>query len=252
MLINILDSKVSIIPSIHRLTPGFQLDDTIFDKVAQADRVLFERDLDQHLQLPTRTSLQFRAAPPAQIPENLQAHWSGNAVGRNVAELQNLTVAEIAEAVEAGIDENTFLIFCKDGVDMQLWRRVALAKRNWLQSKEDLLSALAPYPDAEQLADLAYACDIAQRRRDFIDELDAWQKGDTLRLGKLLDVIYQRTPVRAQEVLFKRNHVMLQAMVSSLADTEQTTVFVLGAAHVVGAYGLLQDLENAGRRYHVV
>jgi len=252
MLINILGTKVSIIPSIHRLTHGFQLDKAIVDRVVQADLVLFERDLDQPISLPARTSLQLGAAPPAQIPGNLQTLWSGQAVGRNVAELQSLTVAEIAETLDAGIDLNTFGIFYADGVDMQLWSRVAPDKRDWLQSMADLLSALAPYPDSEQLADLAYACDIAQRRRDFLDELDAWRIKDISRLGNLLDVIYQRTPVRAQEVLLRRNQVMLQAIAKSFADTERTTVFVLGAAHVVGAYGLLQDLTKVGRQYHVV
>ena len=111
---------------------------------------------------------------------------------------------------------------------MQLWRRVAPAKREWLQSKAELHSALAPYPDSEQLADLAYACDIEQRRRDFLQELDAWRSKDVLRLGNLLDVIYQRTPVRAHvPCYFKRNQAMLQAILRRLAETERTTVFVL-------------------------
>ena len=103
MLINILDTNISIIPSIHRLTHGFQLDKVIVDGVARADLVLFERDLDQPMSSPARRSLQFEAALPAQIPGNLQALWSGPAVGRNAAELQSLTVAEIAETVDAGI-----------------------------------------------------------------------------------------------------------------------------------------------------
>ncbi|MFG6432738.1 TraB/GumN family protein [Roseateles sp. LYH14W] len=252
MLINLLNSKVSILPSFHRLTAGYVLDKSIIDTIDQADRVIFERDLDQALRSPSLTSLQFSATPPSKLPPNLQKVWTGPAVGLVMADLLKYTIADIAAHIDSAIDRSTFLIFNKDGVDEQLWRRVDPTKRGWLQGSAELIQAMTLYPDDEQLADLAYSCDVTQRAKDFRDELSAWQGKDPGRLGSLMDQIYQRTPVRAQEMLLKRNQVMLQAVLRSAADPEQATVFVIGAAHVVGAQGLLHDLNARGQKYQIL
>jgi len=252
MLVNILNSNVSIVPSIHRLTQNHHLDKSITDKVAQADGVLFERDLDQSLQPPPRTSLMFSVAQSGQVPGNLSGLWSGSAIGRNISELQNLTFAEIADVVDCGIAQNTFLVHQKYGVDLRLWNQVPPAKRGAIQQAADLLAAMAPYPDLEQVAELSYVCDVAKRKSDFRAELDAWSRGDVVELGQLLDTIYLRTPTRANEVLFKRNHIMLQAIMNKLSDSEHAYVFVVGAAHVVGTHGLLNMLVATGLQYQVV
>lgn len=252
MLINLANSNVSIVPSFHRLTTGYVLDKSIIDAVDQADRVVFERDLEEPLQAPRRTSLQYSAVHPNQLPPNLQALWTGPTIGLTMMDLSKYTIAEIAEHIDNVISKFTFQIFNKDGVDEQLWRRVDPTKRAWLQGSADLIQAMTLYPDDEQLADLAYSCNVPQRAKDFRDELSAWRRKDAGQLGLLTDQIYQRTPVRAQEMLLKRNQVMLQAVLSSATDPEQVTVFVIGAAHVVGAQGLVHDLSVRGQKYQIL
>ncbi len=250
MLIEILGSNVAIVAAFHRLPAGFVLPDSVINAVHGADKVVFERDLTEQLIWPGVGRLSLEDVPDHQIPENLLSLWTGPAVRRPIADLEQRTIGKIASTIYDAISTHTFKLEFAAGVDWQLWNIATPNSRTFVETSETIIPAMSVYPDEEQLQDLIYACNIQRQRTDFLSELAAWTAGDYRHLGTLTDTIYLRTPKRAEAMLSCRNEKMWAGLTADL-HTKANSVHVLGAAHVVGAHGLLNRIEAAGHRFEV-
>lgn len=80
-----------------------------------------------------------------------------------------------------------------------------------------------------------------------LDEMIAhWRAGDTHKLEQLFVVPLQREhPAIYQSLLVQRNEAWLSQL-EQLLQTEETELVLVGVAHLLGADGLLQQLQGLG------
>jgi len=243
MLIRIENSQVFLIPSLHRLPWGYAVPQYLLDAARACQLIVFERDISKPLDVRANVDPRLIDAIPSLDREAFERIWTGPAVSGSSTDIQTLTLQTAIATIDGAVSEHTFGLRFESGVDYQLWHLVGAEKRTWIESEDESAVALAIFPEEEQISEFNYVCDIVRRRDDFRAELKAWQTADLGALDKVADEIYERTPARAEAVLGQRNQVMLRAVMESLSR-EDSVAYVLGAAHIVGANGLLKALQE--------
>ncbi|MFW1677180.1 TraB/GumN family protein [Pontibacter sp. JAM-7] len=88
--------------------------------------------------------------------------------------------------------------------------------------------------------------DLAQTKPVMREIVTAWKRGDRVALSsRVIGDMQQAYPEVYQRLLVARNIIWLPA-IEALLETPSVEMVLVGAAHLVGADGLLQALESRG------
>lgn len=134
------------------------------------------------------------------------------------------------------------------GVDFYFFRRARLEEKpvKGLESVEfqaDLLGRLSVLNQTEYLR---YTLQDLDRLNSELGKMtDAWRTGDTEALEALLVEGFKEYPELYEAMVVERNRRWMRRIRSRLAD-DVPTLFVVGAAHLVGEDGLVRLLKKEG------
>ena len=247
-------TTVHLLGSIHLMKPdAYPLNDAVERAFAAADVVVFEVDLDQlsgaALKLLSAGSLPEGELLSEAVPEET---WSLVQVrladlGMDVERVQtmrpwlvavSITAAELARA---GYAQTA-------GVDQHLFERAKRAgKRRLTLETVDFQVALFADLDREQdAAFLRYTLEELDSVIPMVDELvEHWRSGRVAQVEPLLTEAYREFPDLFRRLVSDRNRSWLPQIESLLAGDEPAMV-VVGALHLVGEQGLIEQLRRRG------
>lgn len=88
--------------------------------------------------------------------------------------------------------------------------------------------------------------DIKSTKDNFEVMVDSWKKGDDKKLYKLIvEEIKSKTPELYTEIIVARNNNWL-TVIDKYSDNQKTEFILVGAAHVVGPDGIIEQLRKKG------
>ena len=115
-----------------------------------------------------------------------------------------------------------------------------------LESLEEQLALLESLSDEDPDTLIRHGIEELQTLKQQVDALIAsWEAGDTRGLETLLMENLRAFPTIYQTLIVKRNRRWLQPLLR-LLRTDDSTMVIVGAAHVVGNQGLLKLLAQRG------
>jgi uncharacterized protein YbaP (TraB family) len=115
-----------------------------------------------------------------------------------------------------------------------------------LETLPEELSGLVNLPPEDQLKMLDQTLDeLKDIKSEMHDVLSAWRTGDTARLAALLSTEYRAQPSLYKPLVIERNERWLPQLQELLRGNENAMVLV-GALHLVGQGGLLEQLRKQG------
>ncbi|MCX7041781.1 MAG: TraB/GumN family protein [Gammaproteobacteria bacterium] len=139
----------------------------------------------------------------------------------------------------------------KIGLDQHLMGLAARAgkRTSGLESADDQIAALDSMTPIEQQQTLSETLDEAHDPKGKIDELhDVWRRGDATALEKTMVAELQlKYPKLYKRINVDRNQAWLPK-VRAMLDNEKSddTMVVVGSLHLVGADGLVSQLQSRG------
>lgn len=134
------------------------------------------------------------------------------------------------------------------GVDQQIWNwtKQAGKKRQALETAEDQLGVFAGLTREHEITFLEITLDqIDQAPKMLNDLVQAWRKGDTKALDKLLNEGMEDFPVLNQRLLDDRHAKWLPQIEKMIGDG-RTHVVVVGTAHLIGKSSIVALLRAKG------
>jgi uncharacterized protein YbaP (TraB family) len=247
-------TTVHILGSIHLMKPDdYPLSDAIEHAFAGADTVVFEVDLDQltgaALKLLAAGSLANGQRLRDEVPEETWKLVESRLVdlGMNVEGVQSMrpwllavsiTSAELARAgyaQTAGVDLHYF-----DRAKAAGKRRLALES---IDFQVGLFANLSREEDAEFLQ---YTLDELDTLIPTVDQLMAhWRSGHVAEVEALLTDAYREFPDLFRRLVSDRNRSWLPQIEALLAG-DGSAMVVVGALHLVGEQGLVEQLRQRG------
>ena len=247
-------TTVHILGSIHLMKPeAYPLGGAIEDAFANAEAVMFEVDLDQL----TGAALKLLAAgslPRGQrLRHVLPAETWGLAesrlvdLGMDVEGVQSmrpwLLAVSItsAELARAGYDQTA-------GIDLHFFDRAKRSgkRRLALESIDFQVELFADLSREEDADFLRYTLDELDTLIPMVDELvEHWQSGHVAEVESLLTEAYREFPDLFRRLVSDRNRNWLPQIEDLLAGHEPAMV-VVGALHLVGEQGLVEQLRRRG------
>jgi uncharacterized protein YbaP (TraB family) len=153
-----------------------------------------------------------------------------------------LTLAAL-EVQKAGLDP-------RFGLDKHFYDRARAAGKTViaLETTESQINRLDQMPEALQEQLLRSSLREAETARNNLTAIvTAWRRGDAATLEKTLLSDFSRYPAAYQSLIVERNHNWIPQIDACLARPQPCLV-VVGAAHLVGADGLLTLLQRKGYR----
>lgn len=175
----------------------------------------------------------------------LQTHAAG--LGLDVKGLQHfqpwvvVLILDQLELAKLGYDADS-------GVDMQLlhWAQADHKQVIGLETTDEQYGFFAHLSIREQRQYLRAALKDEEDNPNETDELfQAWQRGDTAALDKLLQQGADEAPEIFRLLTVDRNRKWLPKITQLLNDDTDYLV-VVGALHLVGRYGLIDLLQSQG------
>jgi len=138
----------------------------------------------------------------------------------------------------------------EQGLDRHLIDRAAAVGKptGGLETLQDQLDALDATPIGEQVIGLEDFLDRPQEMPGTLAELhQAWREGDIERLDALtrLDML-QSTPETYRILNVERNERWVPALQSMLEGSGDDVLVVVGALHLLGTDGVVEQLRSAG------
>ena len=116
----------------------------------------------------------------------------------------------------------------------------------YFENIEQQLGLLTRIDDAVQIKALRDLIDtLPQAREHEAELLDSWAKGDANRLATLIDGYFAGHPDAKKLLIEDRNRAWLPR-IEALLESGSTSLVTVGAAHVGGDTGLVQDLCAEG------
>ena len=249
-------NTVYVAGSIHLLRAAdAQLPPALTRAYADSARLVMEIDLGtvdpgemaaallEHAMLPEGASLR-QVVGDARY-QRVSAAASGlglpaEALDREVPWMVGLQLTEL-EYVHLGFDP-------EQGVEQQLVRRAAADHKPTagLEQITDELAAFEALSAAEQerFLDMVLA-DLSDTDGETQAVVDAWRRGDAARLATLLAREYRSFPALYRALVTDRNRRWLPE-IERLLDGEKNCLVVVGALHLVGPGGLLEELRKDG------
>ena len=137
----------------------------------------------------------------------------------------------------------------KLGLDQHFIQRAGADDKpvSGLETALEQIGALDGAPLEEQEAMLVEAlAPLAEQRTRIYQMHDLWRAGDAAGLQQVVNKdMLQRTPRMYERLNRERNHKWLPQVVALLGET-QTTLIVVGAMHLLGEDGLVEQLQRRG------
>lgn len=138
------------------------------------------------------------------------------------------------------------------GLDQHLMRKAEAAGKpaTGLETVDAQMRALDSTPLVEQLAALEDFVDDPERTRAALVRLHAaWRRGDATALDRYTRLEMQReTPETYRIVNVERNRAWMPLLRAQLADPRDDVLVVVGAMHLLGKDGLVEQLRAQGLR----
>jgi uncharacterized protein len=134
------------------------------------------------------------------------------------------------------------------GVEEQLVQRAQADHKPTagLETLEEQLGGLVALSTDNQVRMLDQTLDeLKDIKSEMRDVVSAWRRGDSVRLAALLSSEYDAFPALYQPLVTDRNRRWMP-QVESLLQGEGNTLVVVGALHLVGPGGLLEQLRKKG------
>lgn len=255
------DNSVYLLGSFHLLKAG---DDPISKDVeaafADAESLLFEITPEQ-LADPA-TAIKFQQAMvytdgrtlSKVLPADTRGRLEGmlGASGQPVAALDALEPWAVSLTLAIGAMQS--LGFLPDqGVDRLLMQRAAAAGKPvaGLESVDDQIRALDGTPESEQIAALDdFIADPKRSMQQLIELHGAWRAGDAGKLDRQFRAeMAKDTPETYRLINVERNRRWVPQLVTRLeAGNADDTLAVVGALHLLGPDGVVEQLKAKGYR----
>jgi uncharacterized protein YbaP (TraB family) len=136
------------------------------------------------------------------------------------------------------------------GVEEQLVQRAQADHKPTagLETLEEQLGGLVTLSTDNQVRMLDQTLDeLKDIKSEMRDVVSAWRRGDSARLAALLSSEYDAFPALYQPLVTERNRRWLP-QVQALLKSDDNAMVVVGALHLVGRDGLLEQLRKKGYR----
>ncbi|MFC0679153.1 TraB/GumN family protein [Lysobacter korlensis] len=138
------------------------------------------------------------------------------------------------------------------GLDQHVMRKAAEAGKpvSGLETVTEQMRALDSTPMNEQVGALADFVGKPAETRVMLGQLhDAWRRGDVTTLDRLTRAEMQReTPQSYRIINVERNRAWLPQVRKMLAHRQDDALVVVGAMHLLGPDGLVEQLRKQGLR----
>jgi len=134
------------------------------------------------------------------------------------------------------------------GVEEQLVQRAQADHKPTagLETLEEQLGGLVALSTENQVRMLDQTLDeLNDIKSEMRDVVSAWRHGDTIKLAALLSSEYQAFPALYEPLVIERNQRWLP-QVEALLKGDDNAMVVVGALHLVGHGGLLEQLRKKG------
>jgi len=134
------------------------------------------------------------------------------------------------------------------GVEEQLVRRAQADNKPTagLETLQEELGGLASLPSADQIHMLDQTLDeLKDVKSEMREVVSAWRRGDAHKLAGLLSSEYQEFPALYRPLVLERNARWLPQVEELLKGADNSMV-VVGALHLVGEGGLIEQLRHKG------
>ncbi|GHA70846.1 TraB/GumN family protein [Cognatilysobacter bugurensis] len=254
------DSTVYLLGSFHLLKPDdYPLPREVEAAFVDAERLVFEispeelarPDVAQQTLAAARYAdgSTLSAVLPGPLREKFEALLAER--GATLAQYDGFEPWFVNLTLVMGLS-NTLGFSAEHGLDQHLMRKAATAGKPalGLETVSAQMQALDSTPLDEQLAALEDFVDDPDGTRALLTRLhDAWRRGDADELDRLTRSEMQReTPETYRIVNVERNRAWMPAIRAQLADPRDDVLVVVGAMHLLGDDGLVEQLRAQGLR----
>ncbi len=249
-------NTVYLLGSMHLLRPADSaLPAEVMQDYSAAQALVMELDLSEEdppklpgpapalADLPAELTLSKVLGP--KLNAQLQTH--ADRLGLDVKGLQHfqpwvvVLLLDQLELEKAGFEADS-------GVDMQLLRRAQADHKPviGLETADDQYGLFAHLSIAQQRKYLRDSLRDEEDNPNETDELfQAWQRGDTAALEKLLQQGADEAPKIFRLLTVDRNRRWLPK-ITQLLNNDTDYLVIVGALHLVGRYGLVELLQRKG------
>jgi uncharacterized protein YbaP (TraB family) len=242
--------------SVHLLTPDYYPLDPAFDRAFDAaDLLVEELDMGEVLAPTSQLETLRRGMLPA--GQSLDKAVSPDTYAAVVRKFKDLGMPVepmkqfkpwLLSLTLQGLEWQKAGFIAELGLDRHFYDRARAADKR-VQGLETLAFQLARFDDMPpRVQDRMLAQtlkEIEATRRSFVRIAEAWRMGDAAAIENIVLVDLRSEPEMYQRLLVDRNRAWLPALEALLARPSPAFV-VVGAAHLVGADGLLQLLKAGG------
>lgn len=254
------DSSVYLLGSFHLLKPDdYPLPREVEAAFADAERVVFEispADLaDPSIAQQTLAAARYNdggtlsAVLTPQQREKFSALLAAR--GASLAQFDAFEPWFVNLTLVMGLS-SSMGFSAEHGLDQHVMRRAAEAGKpvSGLETVAVQMRALDSTPMSEQVRALADFVDRPEEARAMLGQLhDAWRRGDVVQLDRLTRVEMQReTPQSYRIINVERNRAWLPQVRKLLAHRQDDALVVVGAMHLLGPDGLVEQLRKQGHR----
>lgn len=248
MIFRIGAGETHLIGSMHVLPDGAKPSAEQLELQKNADRVLFESDLDNvdGIDWPKLGALDARKSLSEILPSDLYRDasraWSERKISGRLGKTQPWMVAMkmvMQLAATVGLSHS-------NGSDRQLWDATEPSKRGWLESAQSGMGPLisATRREIEFQIRLAAVTPAVVTER-LLAMYEGWRTHDADAFLQAHRILFEETPVLAQATLDERNAAWLPIITKAVGGTRATLV-VVGSLHLVGSNSLPDLLSHAG------
>lgn len=254
------DTTVYLLGSFHLLKPDdYPLPREVEAAFADAERIMFEISPDElaRPEIAQQTLAAARYADgqtlSAVLPPALRGKFETLLAqrGATLAQFDGFEPWFVNLTLVMGLS-NTLGFSAEHGLDQHLMRKAASAGKpaTGLETVAAQMQALDATPLAEQLAALEDFVDDPDAARTMLSRLHAaWRRGDATELDTLTRAEMQReTPETYRIVNVERNRAWMPQLRAQLADPRDDVLVVVGAMHLLGEDGLVEQLRAQGLR----
>lgn len=255
------DNSVYLLGSFHLLkTSDYPLSADVTAAFADAERVVFEVDPAAlsdpalgmrmaQLAMSPRSAALVEVAPEPLL-ERLRALLGSMSLP--ASQLEQFEPWFVSLAVVSSLGQQMGFA-AEQGLDRYLMAEAAKAGKptGGLETIDSQLAALDGTPVAEQLVSLEeYAAEDANLRAR-LDELHAaWRRADVATLQRLTrEDMQAKTPETYRRLNVDRNRAWMPQVRAMLdGNSREDVLVVVGALHLLGPDGLVEQLQSAGYR----
>lgn len=254
------DSTVYLLGSFHLLKASdYPLPREVEAAFADAERVVFEV-APEELASPEVAKLTLAAARYSDgrtlstvLPAELRRKFGEllASQGATLAQFETFEPWFVNLTLVMGLS-NAMGFSAEHGLDQHLMRKAAEAGKPvaGLETVAAQMRALDGTPISEQIGALADFVDDPAETRAMLEQLhDAWRRGDAARLDRLTrEEMERETPHTYRVINVARNRAWLPQLRRLLAHPRDDALVVVGAMHLLGRDGLVEQLRSQGLR----